>query len=66
MRRIFSHAFSDKALKEQEPLFLKYIDLLVKRLKEATRENDDAPIDMVRMLNFTTFDIMGKSTPIVV
>ena len=25
MRRIFAHAFSDKALKEQEPLFLQYI-----------------------------------------
>jgi hypothetical protein len=60
MRRIFAHAFSDKALKEQEPLFVKYIDLLIKKLKEASKENGDAPIDMVRMLNFTTFDIMGK------
>ncbi|TID18903.1 cytochrome P450 [Venturia nashicola] len=62
MRKIFSGAFSDRAIKEQEPMFLQYIDLLVEKLKILIKENPDNGIDMVRMLNFTTFDIMGDLT----
>jgi cytochrome P450 len=58
-RRIFSKAFSDKALKEQEPLFVKYADLLAEKLREKIEADAKAKIDMVEMLNFTTFDIMG-------
>jgi hypothetical protein len=56
MRRIFSNAFSDKALKEQEPLLFKYADLMVQKLHE---KDLGAKINMVEMFNFTTFDIMG-------
>jgi cytochrome P450 len=62
MRRVFSHAFSDKALKEQEPLFVKYIDVLVSKIKEMATAEPEKPIDIVRWLNFTTFDIMGDLT----
>ncbi|KAF2398789.1 benzoate 4-monooxygenase cytochrome P450 [Trichodelitschia bisporula] len=55
-RRIFSHAFSDKALKAQEPLLRKYVDLMVEKLYERAAKGK---IDMVEMLNFTTFDIMS-------
>jgi hypothetical protein len=58
-RRAFSHAFSDKALREQEPLLVKYIDLLGEKLQEAADADSDEKVDMVKMLNFTTFDIMG-------
>jgi cytochrome P450 len=61
MRRIFSHAFSDKALKEQEPLFQKYVDLMAQKLHEKLDADPDAQINMVEMFNFTTFDIMGIS-----
>jgi cytochrome P450 len=54
MRRIFAHAFSDKALKEQEPLFLKYINMLVGKLNETLKVNPEAKIDMVRMLSMKT------------
>ncbi|KAF4301045.1 Cytochrome P450 [Botryosphaeria dothidea] len=60
VRRIFSHAFSDKALREQEPLIQRYIDLLVQRLHEKTAAGAD--VDMVRYYNFTTFDIIGDLT----
>lgn len=33
-RRIFSHAFSPKALLEQEPIFQKYTTLMIHKLKE--------------------------------
>jgi cytochrome P450 len=61
MRRIFSNAFSDKALKLQEPLFAKYADLLVFKLKEVAKDPEHQ-VDMVRMYNYTTFDIMSDLT----
>lgn len=57
-RRLLSHAFSEKALREQETLIQTYVDLLVERLDgeiAAARET----VDMVRWYNFTTFDIIG-------
>ena len=60
-RRTFSHAFSDRALKEQEPVFKQYLDLLVQKLNEMAAD-PDAKINMVNMLNFTTFDIMADLT----
>jgi cytochrome P450 len=62
MRRIFSPAFSDRALKQQEPLFRKYVDKLVASLRQSVQDDPKRPIDLVRMYNFTTFDIMGDLT----
>ncbi|KAF2835010.1 isotrichodermin C-15 hydroxylase [Patellaria atrata CBS 101060] len=56
IRRLFSHAFSDKALREQEPLIQKYVDLLVHRVGEVSL---DGPLDVVKWYNYTTFDIIG-------
>ncbi|KAJ5168470.1 Cytochrome monooxygenase lcsI [Penicillium canariense] len=57
-RRLLSHAFSERALRDQEGLIGSYVDLLVDRLKgeiAASRET----VDMTRWYNFTTFDIIG-------
>jgi cytochrome P450 len=57
-RKLLSNAFSDQALREQEPVLRSYADLLVKQL----REHSDASIkgvDMVEWFTFTTFDIIG-------
>ncbi|KAF2133504.1 cytochrome P450 [Dothidotthia symphoricarpi CBS 119687] len=62
MRKIFGPAFSDRALKQQEPLFLRYVDMLVSKFKEAIDKNPSAEIDLVKLYNFTTFDIMGDLT----
>jgi cytochrome P450 len=59
-RKIFTPAFSDRALTQQEPLFMKYANQLVRTLKMGGVEG--ARFDMVRMYNFTTFDIMGAWT----
>ncbi|EMD89153.1 hypothetical protein COCC4DRAFT_169245 [Bipolaris maydis ATCC 48331] len=61
-RKIFSSAFSDRALKQQEPLFLKYINQLVSVLKKGIKENPETKFDLVRLFNFTTFDVMGDLT----
>jgi cytochrome P450 len=55
MRRNISHAFSAKALEEQQGILQGYIDLLVKRLKERSGQ----VVDLVNWYNFTTFDIIG-------
>ena len=61
-RKIFTPAFSDRALKQQEPLFVKYADKLVMRLKESIQDQPDLKLDMVKMYNFTTFDVMADMT----
>ena len=58
LRRLLSHAFSVKALKEQEPIVASYVDLLIQRLKE----NAAQPQDMVSWYNWTTSDIIGDLT----
>lgn len=61
-RKIFTSAFSDRALKQQEPLFLRYINQLVSVLKKGVQENPETKFDLVRLFNFTTFDVMGDLT----
>ncbi|KAL9003920.1 MAG: hypothetical protein Q9188_003236 [Gyalolechia gomerana] len=58
-RRLLSHAFSDRALRQQEPLLLRYIGSLIQRLRERASSSSDEIVDMVQWLNFTTFDIVG-------
>ena len=57
-RRLLSHAFSEKALRDQEDLIQSYVDLLVERLNgEISRSRE--PVDLCRWYNYTTFDIIG-------
>ncbi|KAF2667467.1 cytochrome P450 [Microthyrium microscopicum] len=54
-RRVISHAFSDKAMREQEPLITEYVDKLMARL----HENAGKPVDLAAWFNFTAFDVIG-------
>ena len=58
IRKVFSNAFSAQALKKQEPLLLKHIDLLI----EAIGNKRSAKFDAVVMLNFVSFDTVGDLT----
>ncbi|KNB09500.1 hypothetical protein FOXG_10066 [Fusarium oxysporum f. sp. lycopersici 4287] len=59
VRRLFSPAFSERALKQQAPLFKKYSELLMYKISEVG--NDGAkPVEMTQLLNFTTFDVMAE------
>ncbi|KAF3045478.1 hypothetical protein E8E12_007001 [Didymella heteroderae] len=62
IRRIFSPAFSERALTEQEPVFVKYADQLVHVLQKKSKEEQHGAVDFVQMFNFTTFDIMADMT----
>lgn len=62
MRKVFTGAFSERALKEQEPLFLQYINLLVSKLKDSIKENPKDGIDMVRMLSSLAGHLLSADT----
>lgn len=57
IRKQLAHAFSDRALREQEPFMTAYIDLLMLKLRGVAAAG--ASTDMVRWINFTTFDLIG-------
>ncbi|KAJ4286680.1 Sir2 histone deacetylase Hst2 [Kalmusia sp. IMI 367209] len=61
IRRVFSNAFSDKALKLQEPLIKKYVDQLIENMRRAV-DVEAVPLDLEKIYNFATFDIMGDLT----
>jgi len=62
IRKIFSNAFSERAMQQQEELFVKYVDMLLEKLNEKVGRNPNAKLNMVDMFNFTTFDVMGDLT----
>lgn len=64
-RRLVSPAFSDKALKDQEPLLRFYVDLLIGKLRNIEESNNKLGqpiVDLVQWYNFVTFDIMADLT----
>ena len=64
LRRAIAPAFSDRALKAQEPLFQRYSDSLVANIKKSLAKDggQEAHVGIVKLLNFTTFDIMSDLT----
>jgi cytochrome P450 len=60
MRRNLSHAFSAQALREQETLVQRYVDLLVFRLGEHAEKGER--VDIMRWYNYTTFDVICDLT----
>ncbi|KAE8363758.1 cytochrome P450 [Aspergillus caelatus] len=60
-RRLLSHAFSERSLREQEGIVVSYVDLFIQRLRERTNVNKIhiAEEDLRSWFNFTTFDIIG-------
>ncbi|KAJ5540699.1 cytochrome P450 monooxygenase, partial [Penicillium frequentans] len=58
LRRQLAHGFSEKSMREQEPLIQLYIDLLIQRLHENCAAGQKA-VDLTAWYNWTTFDIIG-------
>ncbi|KAH7007774.1 cytochrome P450 ClCP1 [Ilyonectria destructans] len=58
LRRPLAHAFSEKALRDQDSLIRVYIDALIKGLKDKASKGE--VVDVCAWLNWTTFDIMGE------
>ena len=58
-RRLLAHAFSERALIQQEDLLLSYVELLINQLRAKAASPETAVVDLVKWFNFTTFDIIG-------
>ncbi|RAQ41967.1 sterigmatocystin biosynthesis P450 monooxygenase stcL [Aspergillus flavus] len=60
-RRLLSHSFSERSLREQEGIVVYYVDLFIQRLRERTSVSKihRAEEDLKSWFNFTTFDIIG-------
>lgn len=65
VRRILAHGFSAKSMQAQQPLIMRYVDLLMQRLGEKTAttgdgaESCDAVVNLAAWFNFATFDVIG-------
>ena len=59
MRRLLSHAFSDKALREQEPLIQSHINNLVIGLKKQIDGPAKGRVNLSDWFNWATFDVIG-------
>ncbi|KAJ5344108.1 Cytochrome P450 [Penicillium brevicompactum] len=57
LRRQLAHGFSEKAMRDQEPLIRGYVDLLLDRLSEFCASGSSVVLS--DWYNFTTFDIIG-------
>ena len=57
VRKQLSHAFSEKALRDQEASVKSYVNLLIEKLRGVAAAGN--PADMVEWYNFTTFDMIG-------
>ncbi|GAB1317188.1 Isotrichodermin C-15 hydroxylase [Madurella fahalii] len=57
-RRILAPAFSDKSLREQEPIITKHVACLMQRM----RERAGTTVNLIDWFNFTAFDIIGDLT----
>lgn len=56
LRRLLSHGFSDRSMREQEPIIRSYVDKLMKRLSENCKGGKE-PLDLEKWYNFMTFDV---------
>jgi len=55
-RSLLANSFSERAMRDQEPLIMKYVNLLIQRLHEHCH---DGPLDMSQVYNWTTFDLIS-------
>ena len=55
--KALSHAFSERALREQEDAIQGYLDLLIEKLRNVSTAG--VALDLVKWYNFTTFDLIG-------
>lgn len=59
IRRLLSHAFSDKALKEQEALIRAQVEILINALKKQIDGPSKGKVNLSDWYHWTTFDVIG-------
>ncbi|KAH8820182.1 cytochrome P450 [Xylogone sp. PMI_703] len=58
IRRQLAYGFSEKGMREQEPIIRQYVDLFIKKLRELSA-TDGEPVTISDWYNYCTFDIIG-------
>ena len=58
LRRIFAPAFTERAIRAQEPILQKYVSLMLTQLAQRV----DQPVDLNQWICYTMFDISGELT----
>lgn len=58
-RRLLAHAFSDRALRDQEGLIRGYVNTMVGKLRAEITRKKSPRVDISNWMNYTTFDITG-------
>lgn len=61
-RRLLAHAFSERALRDQEGLIAGYVDTMIGKLRNEIARKDmssTSTVDIKNWMNYTTFDITG-------
>lgn len=58
-RRLLAHAFSERALRDQESLIKGYVDTMIGKLRSEIARQDSPRVDIKNWMNYTTFDITG-------
>ncbi|KAL2289434.1 hypothetical protein FJTKL_01724 [Diaporthe vaccinii] len=61
IRKLFTHGFSEKAMREQESILKEYVDLMFRRVEEEAQKGTQQ-IDILQWYNFLTFDFIGFLT----
>ncbi|KAL4781966.1 cytochrome P450 [Aspergillus varians] len=56
-KRLLNHAFSERAMRDQQDLIMGYIDLFIQKLHGYAASS--TPVNLEHWLNFLTFDIIG-------
>jgi averantin hydroxylase len=55
-QKLFTHAFSERGMREMQPRIQGFVDLMIQGMKEAACPNH---ADMLKWYNWTTFDLIG-------
>lgn len=61
-RRALSHAFSARALRDQETVVHRYVDLLMDQFNKLGKGGKES-VDATSAWNWLTFDVIGKHAP---
>lgn len=58
LRRQLAHGFSDRSMREQQPIIIDYVNLLIRQLHQRCGGGQKR-LDAVAWYNYTTFDVIG-------
>ena len=62
MRKLVGHAFSETALREQQPFVQEYVSELIAQLKSRVEKSPTTPLDLNEWLELLSFDVISDLT----